>query len=160
VQEISAEPMTAESFSPFGRVLVPGEQMITFRNDQVSHYNELGNLEEVGPEPVVSFFSAVRREFIIDKLERHLETCELFFPVHGVGLMPFAPSLPDGEPDRDSMRVFICLPGRPFIGGRGVWHLYPFPIEDRYEAYNIVMRELIDRDLEVRTLAEPVRVVL
>jgi ureidoglycolate hydrolase len=160
MQEVRAEPMTTESFAPFGRVLAPREELITLRNEQVSHYNELGNLEDMGPDPVVSFFSTTRREFVIESLERHRETCELFFPVHGIGLMPFAPSLHDGEPDIENMRVFICVPGRPFIGGRGVWHLFPFPVEDRYDAFNIVMRELIDEDLENRELGKPVRVVL
>jgi len=160
MREIKAEPMTRQGFAPFGTVLEPREELLTLRTGQVSHYNELGSLDEMGPDPVVSFFATTRRELVIDSLERHRETCELFFPVRGTGLMPFAPSLPDGEPDLERMRVFICLPGRPFIGGRGVWHLFPFPVEDRYEAYNVVMRELIDRDLENRTLVQPLRVVL
>jgi ureidoglycolate lyase len=155
-----AEIMTPDSFRPFGTVLKPVRDRITLSNEKVEHYNELGNMDTVGKDPVVSFFSSYRRDFLIDMMERHVQTAEIFFPVNGLGLMPFAPSLPDGSPDLEGVRVFICRPGQPFIGERGVWHLFPFPLEDRYDSYNICMRELIEEDLETTELSTPIRIVL
>ena len=159
-KEISAQIMTSESFSEFGTLLVPVKEKITFSNAFVNHYNDLGSLKDLGEDPVVSYFSTYRRNFIIDNLERHINTCEIFFPIYGTALMPFAPSFDDGTPDLDNMKVFVCIPGQPFIGGKGVWHLFPFPIGDRFEAYNIVEKRLIEDDLENYTLKETIRIVL
>ncbi len=160
MREIKVEMMSPENFKDFGQMIIPTKDKITFSNEFVDHYHDLASLETLGRDPVVTFFSTYRRPFIIDKLERHRNTSEIFFPVGGVALMPFAPDLPDGNPDIEKMRVFTCIPGKPFIGGKGVWHIFPFPLEERYEAYNIVEKEIIENDLEIFELDEPVRIIL
>jgi len=152
--------MTTESFAGFGEILIPKKEMITLQNEKVSHYNALVDFRDMGPDPAVSFFRTLRREFIIDALERHTNSCEVFFPVGGTGLMPFAPTLASGEPDLENMRVFQCVPGQAFTAGKGVWHLFPFPVGEQFESYVIVEKELIEKDLEVMDIADPIRVVL
>lgn len=158
--EIQAELMTPESFTGFGSVLIPKEAMITFKNEKVSHYNELVGFKDMGPEPVVSFFRAKRREFSIDNLERHVNSCEIFFPLRGTGLMAFTHSMQNGEPDLNTLRVFFCSPDQPFTAAKGVWHLFPFPVGESFESFVIVEKELIEKDLEFRQLANPIRIVL
>ena len=160
MKEITAQIMTTENFSPFGTLIFPNKERITFSNRFVDHYNDLANLETVGKDPVVSYFSCCRREFVVTSLERHALSAEIFFPVRGTACMPFAPSLPDGNPDIDGMKVFICREGHPFTAERGVWHLFPFPVTENYASYLIVERELIDHDLESREIAAPCRIVL
>jgi ureidoglycolate hydrolase len=152
--------MTPENFSKYGKVIVPTKDRITFSNPFVDHYNNLGSLETLGQNPVISFFSSYRREYVIDSLERHKDTSEIFFPVEGTAFMPFAPTLSDGRPDIEQMEVFICREGHPFTAERGVWHLFPFPVTERYASYLLVDRELIERDLETVTLSDPVAISL
>jgi ureidoglycolate hydrolase len=109
---------------------------------------------------VISFFSSYRREYVIDSLERHRATSEIFFPVEGTAFMPFAPTLSDGRPDIEHMEVFICREGHPFTAERGVWHLFPFPVTERYASYLLVDRELIEKDLETITFSDPVVISL
>ena len=160
ITEIKAQMMNNETYSEFGRVLIPVKEKITFSNQFVNHYNDLGSIETVGKDPVVSFFSAFRRDFIIDKLEKHPGTSEIFFPVKGTGLMPFAPSLEDGTPDVENIKVFICRAGHPFTAERDVWHLFPFPVEDQYDSYLVVEKDLIENDLIMHDLKSPIRIVL
>jgi ureidoglycolate hydrolase len=152
--------MTQESYSEFGKILIPVKEKIIFSNQFVDHYNDLGSIETVGEDPVVSFFSAYRRDFVIDKLEKHPGTSEIFFPVRGTGFMPFAPSLDDGTPDVENIKVFICSEGHPFTVERDVWHLFPFPVEKQYDSYLVVEKELIKNDLEMYDLKTPVSIIL
>lgn len=99
-------------------------------------------------------------EYIIDSLERHQNSCEIFFPVHGVGLMAFALPLQNGEPDLQSLKVFCCPPDQSFTAGKGIWHLFPFPVGEIFESYVIVEKELIEKDLEFRELQEPIRILV
>lgn len=158
--KINVELMTPESFTGFGNMLIPKEAMITFKNEKVSHYNELVGFKDMGPDPVVSFFRAKRREYLIDSLERHMNSCEIFFPLRGTGLMAFAHSLQNGEPDLDTLKVFICSPEQPFTAGKGIWHLFPFPVGETFESFVIVEKELIEKDLEFRELVTPIRIML
>jgi ureidoglycolate hydrolase len=159
-ETIQAKLMTPDNFSKFGKVIIPVKEKITFSNPFVDHYNDLGNLETLGENPVISYFSSYRRDFLIDTLERHRNTAEIFFPIEGTAFMPFAPTLPNGEPDVEHMEVFICREGHPFTAERGVWHLFPFPVTERYASYLLVDRNLIEKDLETFTISDPVRIAL
>jgi ureidoglycolate hydrolase len=160
MREIKARVLASEAFAPFGKLLIPTEDKITFSNEKVRHYNAVGTFDTMGRDPAVSFFTVKRRDFVLDSLERHVRSSEIFFPVRGAALMPFAPTLPDGSPDIANIRVFVCGEGAPFTCERGVWHLFPFPVGERYDSYVIVERALIEEDLEVVALKEPVRIVL
>ena len=160
MKEVKAQAMTPEDFAPFGKLLIPTEDKITFSNEKVRHYNAVGTFDTMGKDPAVSFFTVKRRDFVLDSLERHVRSSEIFFPVRGAALMPFAPTLPDGSPDIANVRVFVCGEDGPFTCERGVWHLFPFPVGERYDSWVIVERALIEEDLEVVTLKEPVRIVL
>jgi ureidoglycolate hydrolase len=157
---IQAKLMTPDNFSAFGSVIVPVKDSITFSNPFVDHYNDLGSLETLGKNPVISYFSSYRRDYLIDTLERHNGTSEIFFPVEGTAFMPFAPTLPSGEPDVEHMQVFICREGHPFTAERGVWHLFPFPVTERYASYLLVDRDLIEQDLETYTVPDPIGIAL
>ena len=74
--------------------------------------------------------------------------------------MPFAPALENGSPDIKNIKVFICAEGRPFTVERDVWHLFPFPVKDRYDSYLIAEKRLIEDDLVMYDLSDPVRVTL
>jgi ureidoglycolate hydrolase len=160
MKEVKAQMMTPEGFAPFGKLLIPTDDKITLSNEKVRHYNAVGTFETMGRDPAVSFFTVKRRAFVLDSFERHTRSSEIFFPVKGTALMPFAPTLPDGSPDTERIRVFVCGEGEPFTCERGVWHLFPFPVGERYDSYVIVEKALIEEDLEAVTLKEPVRIVL
>ncbi len=160
MKEVKAQLMTPDGFEPFGKMLIPTRDKITFSNEKVQHYNEVGSFDTMGRDPAVSFFTVKRREFVLDSFERHARSSEIFFPVKGAALMPFAPTLPDGSPDTEDIRVFVCGEGAPFTCERGVWHLFPFPIGERYDSYVIVEKALIEEDLEVVALKDPVRIAL
>ena len=160
MREVKAQLMTPDAFTPFGKVLIPTRDKITFSNEKVQHYNAIETMDTMGKDPAVSFFTAHRRAFVLDSLERHARSSEIFFPVGGAALMPFAPTLPDGSPDVANLRVFVCVESVPFTCERGVWHLFPFPIGERYDSYVIVEKALIEEDLEVVGLKEPIRIAL
>lgn len=159
-REIQAQLITPEVYAKFGKVIIPTKDRITFSNQFVDHYNDLGNLKTLGKDPVVSYFSCYRRNYLIDTLERHKNTSEIFFPVQGTAFMPFAPTLPNGNPDIDNMQVFICREGHPFTVERGVWHLFPFPVTEQYSSYLLVDKTLIEEDLETFDIEDPVRIAL
>jgi ureidoglycolate hydrolase len=149
-----AEQMSAEGFKEFGTVLDPTDDKVALRMDFVTHWHDLGRLDCLGEDPVIAFMRSLRREFVVDKMERHNNTAEIFFPVEGMALMPYAPSLSDGSPDIDNFQVFICKAGLPFISNRGVWHWVPYPIGESFSSYLLVENDLIENDLESYELGE------
>ncbi len=155
-----AEPMGADSFSEFGTVLDPTDDKVVLRMDFVTHWHNLGRLDGLGEDPVVAFMCSLRRDFVVDKLERHKGTAEIFFPVKGMALMPYAPTLRDGSPDIDNLRVFICKEGLPFISNRGVWHWVPYPLGESFSSYLLVEEDLIENDLESFELGERLRLTI
>lgn len=79
---------------------------------------------------------------------------EIFLAVSGMALMPYAPSLSDGSPDIENLRVFICKTGLPFISNRGVWHSVQYPKGESNSSYLPVGNDLIENDLESFELGE------
>jgi len=152
------ELLTSEAFAPFGTVLECTDDKIAGDNDIVKHWHDLASLDSLGEDPVAAFVITHRRDFIISKLERHEKSSEIFFPARGMAAMPFAVSLPNGDPDLESLRVFLLTPDKPFVSGKGVWHWVPFPLDQHWETYLLVEKKLIGHDIEERDLGIQIKI--
>jgi len=87
-----------------------------------------------------------RRPFIVDQLERHMKAVEIFIPVKGVSIMPFA------EPgDIKKCEVFVIDDTAGLIIEKGVWHFPPFPVTGEMEFVLTVRKDTAD-DLEIRDI--------
>jgi len=153
---VSAEPLTAAAFAPFGDVLAaePDEAAITVRD---------------GESWVLNILSYDHRPLVCDHLNAHHRATQMLLPLAGrPALLVVAPAAerfdgPDGAAALEQVRAFV-LDGRAAVNlALGTWHWGPYPVGDHVDLLNLQGRGFAD-DNEVahleRDLDAVVRVVL
>ncbi|MBD3309465.1 hypothetical protein GF339_23910 [candidate division KSB3 bacterium] len=112
-QQVATSALTHEHFSPYGRMLAPTAEeqpevseagmfdfYVTFKES--SQDWQIGYLKQQGT--------------VLDKLERHANTAEVFAPVSGRAALVLAT-----DPAREeTWRAFVLE--KPIVLNRGVWH--------------------------------------
>jgi ureidoglycolate lyase len=153
---VSARPLTATAFAPFGDVLAaePHEAAITVRD---------------GESWVLNVLSYDHRPLVCDHLNAHHRATQTLLPLAGrTALLVVAPAAarfdgPDGVAVLEQVRAFV-LDGRAAVNlALGTWHWGPYPVGDHVDLLNLQGRGFAD-DNEVahleRDLDVVVRVVL
>ena len=121
--EITAQPLTASAFAPFGDVLdCAGEPDRIINAGLCGRYHDRATLDFGDGRAGVSLFRAEPRSlpYALDLLERHPEGSQCFVPMteHGF-LITVAPD--DGG--RPGMPLaFLTAPGQAVNFHRGTWH--------------------------------------
>ena len=117
---LAIEPMTRESFAPFGRLLEPSEEPAERRVMTPLPF------ECDGRTTVHAIWQPYAgRSF--SRLERHFGVTQTFVQVSGgpsVVCVAAPTDLADGEavPRPEDVRAFLIDSGRPFSFARGTWH--------------------------------------
>jgi ureidoglycolate hydrolase len=158
MERIRVESMESASFSRYGQLIDQQKGEKKCDTSIVTHMHDLGRLSSLGEEPVIAYVCAYRRPFVVDQLEKHTGTSEIFFPVDGMAAMVFADSHEDGSPDMETLAAFLITPGKPFISNKGVWHWVPFPVAETWDSYLLVEKDLVENDIEVIDLVTSVEI--
>ncbi|HTO48099.1 MAG TPA: ureidoglycolate lyase [Burkholderiales bacterium] len=128
VHTIRIEPLTAEAFAPFGKLIdVDGRAP-----DYVAASGTQGWL--VGFEsgrPLVSLLRTPFQDLRFRTMERHFHVSQAFIPLGGehaaVAVAP--PSEDAGIPPLDAIRAFLLDGSKGYVLHRGTWHsLDRFPL--------------------------------
>jgi ureidoglycolate lyase len=107
-----------------------------------------------GFEATTGILETYRQEhFVIKELERHLTGPEIFIPVEGVSMMPFAPAGKTGKPDVDEIEVFIIDGTQGLVIEKGVWHFPPLPLTPVMRFVLTVPKNVGD-DLDIQSFEE------
>jgi ureidoglycolate lyase len=132
---VTARPLDADAFAPFGSVLAPrgdrrpidlyGGTIDVFRGGPID--------ADVPVEFLISRSSV--REFRVNFLERHMHLAQSFFPLAGGGFIavvarPEADLGEHGVPAVDEIHAFLVPTGCGITLHRGTWHEPPFPLGD------------------------------
>jgi len=110
---IPVEPLSAEAFAPYGRVVDVPQRPPDAVGDPWRWWDETALLEE--GRYAVGYLEVEPGRVAFDWAERHEDSEELVIPVGGELLVYV------GEP----YRVFRVRPGQAVILGKGVWHGAP-----------------------------------
>lgn len=123
------EPLTAETFSPFGDVIeISGRQGVAINDGFATRYHDLANIDvlEKNGRPLVNVFTGRPRPLPIEitMMERHPLSSQAFIPLHSnpflVVVAPVGPLV-----DASNMKAF-CTKGSQGVNyAKGVWH---FPL--------------------------------
>ena len=144
VHQVVAEPLTAESFAPFGQVLSSersgtSEATIELRGDEVFHLNVL---------------SYDRRPLRCDHLNAHHKATQALFALGGKPtLLVVAPagSTFESAGDLGVVRAFVCDGSAGVNLALGTWHWGPYPLTDHVDLVNVQGKGFAD-DNEVAHL--------
>lgn len=120
---ITAQPLTAKAFAPFGDVLdVSGDPDKLINAGMCGRYHDRATLDFTDGRAGISLFHAQIRPFPItlDMVERHPDGSQAFLPMsHDPFVVVVAPD-EGGTPG--TPRAFVTAPGQGVNYHRGTWH--------------------------------------
>ncbi len=129
-QALSAQPLTAEAFAPYGDVIeVSGEPDKMINAGMCGRHHDRARLDFSNGQAGISLFDAKARTFpyVVDMVERHPEGSQAFVPVSGVPMLVVVAEDQNGTPA--NLKAFVTQPGQSINLLRGVWHGVLAPIE-------------------------------
>ncbi len=157
-RSLTAVPLTADAFAPFGRVVSAGLQPGSSANQGTAvRFDFCAELVSTRAQskPNLAVFRSVPRtlphEIVL--LERHPCSTQVFIPmVVARYLVCVAPTKPDGGPDLDGLEAFICAPGQGVAYAPGTWHHPMVALDAPGEFAMIAWEDGTPLDCEVRQL--------
>ena len=120
IHRLQIEPMTAESFAPYGEVMEPKERPATGRRFFPLDFRIRGRARvDVIWQPFEG------RRFRL--LERHFAVTQAFVPLEGSPAVvavapPTDPEDRDAIPKPEEVRAFLIDPGKGYMYRTGTWH--------------------------------------
>jgi len=144
---IKVQPMTRESFAPFG-VLIDSRGSVEI---------DLGN-----GVPSLTGATSERRPYRFDFMARHRRTMQVFSPLASSrSIIAVAPPNNGKAPDVSAVKAFVVEGRLPYAYHKGTWHTPPFPL-DGWASYLVVDRfgtldddwELVDLKVTHQTIFE------
>ncbi|WBU59847.1 ureidoglycolate lyase [Paracoccus albus] len=155
---ITAEPLTAEAFAPYGEVLeASGEPDKLINEGKCGRFHDRARMDFGGGAAGISVFQAQLREtpHRLDMLERHPLGSQAFIPMSQSRFLVVVADDADGQPA--NIRAFIARAGQGVNLHRNVWHGVLCPL-DGTGIYGVIDRIGPESNLEEHWLAEPMTV--
>lgn len=120
---LDPQPLSAESFAPFGQVIdCDGHDSYAVNGGSSRRFSDLAQLEcDAAGRLALSIFRANAREapFALTVLERHPLGSQAFVPLNG---LRFLVAVADSPEDAGRLRVFVSNGRQGINFRRGVWH--------------------------------------
>ena len=120
---ITAAPLTAAAFAPFGDVLeTAGEPDRMINGGLVGRWHDRARLDFSGGRAGISLLRAETSSLplVFDLLERHPDGSQAFLPMTPVSFPVIVAPDEDGRPGRPL--AFLTAPGQGVNFARGTWH--------------------------------------
>jgi ureidoglycolate lyase len=154
------EPLTSESFVPFGKVLSQPAAAAQAEGAGWSWWGEIAALPNDGRRWTFGYLALEPVPLTIDWVERHLRSPEIVFAAASDVAVYVAPSGTD-EPSLPDLRVFRVPAGAGVVLDPGVWHGAPFALKGRTSAFVLLLEGTGRDDVTVVRFPEtPVEVGL
>ncbi|SMR82186.1 ureidoglycolate lyase [Aliiroseovarius halocynthiae] len=156
--EITAQPLTAGAFAPFGDVLeLTDRDSLTINAGMCQRHHDLAQLDFGEGRAGISLFDGKARHFpyALDMVERHPLGSQAFIPMNGVPLLVSVCPDKDGAPG--TPHAFIMRPDQAVNLHKGTWHGVLAPIAAQ-GLYAVVDRIGGGENLEEFRFADPVLV--
>lgn len=153
---ITAEPLTADAFAPFGEVLeITGTPDKIINQGKCGRYHDLAGMDFGEGRAGISLFHAELREmpYPLDLLERHPLGSQAFIPMSQSRFLVTVAEDAGGVPG--APRAFIARAGQGVNLRRNVWHGVLCPL-DGTGLYGVVDRIGEGNNLEEHWLDPPV----
>ncbi|MBY6092470.1 ureidoglycolate lyase [Maritimibacter alkaliphilus] len=157
---ITAEPLSAAAFAPYGDVLEVTESYDKLINaGMCERYNDRAQLDfGPGGRAGLSIFRAQPRSlpYTLDLLERHPEGSQAFVSMSQAPWMVIVAPDVDGRPGVP--QAFLCAPGQAVNFHRGTWHGVLTPLAEP-GLFAVIDRIGDTANLEEVTLDPPILIV-
>ena len=161
---VKVKNLNQKYFSQYGKVLGPQDGIPSSSNELFDIWVGIDEIISRVGVPLLSWFNVKpKRDFICNKIERHLESSETIIPMHGQSIMIVGLSKnsnPEEQLDLNTINAFYLDGTRGINLKPGVWHWIPYPLSD--EASFILVRgdETNKKDCEIIDLKEKMNLEL
>jgi len=128
---LTAAPLTASDFAPFGDVIEPRATPTVMINQGLcARHSDLAQLEFSDGRAAISLFDAEARHLphIVKMVERHPLGSQAFLPLGPLSCLVIVAEDADGAPG--APRAFITEPGQAINLLRGIWHGVLTPLNE------------------------------
>ena len=145
---VQAEPLTAESFRPFGQVIGLDDVRIELRGDEEFH---------------LDIISYDRKPIHASALNRHHNATQALVALDA---KPTVIIVAPPEADFSSaeqlagLRAFVCDGSLGINLALGTWHAGPFPLGPHVDLVNVQGRHVLENDVEVANVERDLGVVI
>ncbi len=160
---LEIEPLTSESYAPFGNVIAAGtlEAGKPANQRTARRYDQLGPLERTradAPWNLCVFRCAPRdlSSFKVTLLEKHPYSTQLFVPMNAARYLVIVAETTNGgmSPELRSLRAFLATGRQGISYHPGVWHHPLLALDHETDFACVVSEDGGEGDCEVRPIAE------
>lgn len=156
--ELRPVELTDESFKDYGHVISNGHGNPMGDNEEFIYWGKLSQLKINGTAST-GVLIGHKREPVIDKLERHVNTPEVLVALDGESVVCVAKPSPVGTDIIEGMQVFYVKQGEAFAMYEGTWHWIPIPVNSEDCKFLVVFASgTEENDLEVKDLSEEIKI--
>ncbi|PLV59042.1 ureidoglycolate lyase [Thermotoga sp. KOL6] len=151
---------SADIFAPFGSLIQMPSEKATVSTEFFDYWHNVCDLSSLEmKEPVVGFLRVVKREFVLNKMEKHVLSDEIFIPLTGYGVFSLCPAENDPSKEPDKITHFFIGSESAFLLRKGTWHWAPYPLTDEMRFLIIVDKATVERDIHIVEFETPVRIL-
>jgi ureidoglycolate lyase len=160
MKEMTIKILTRENLAPFGTIIEPPSTKPTISNKSLDYWGALTELNVKKPQ--VSFLVVKKRDFSLDKIERHVKLTEVIIPLEGTSVFPLAPPKDIADPKAkvplDESVAFLLDGSKGIVMKKGTWHWAPFPITERATFAVLLGMNTVKEDLDIRDVKPPIKI--
>jgi len=160
MKEIKIKILTKEDFEPFGTIVEPPSTKPTISNRSLDFWEALTELDVEKPQ--VSFLVVKKRDFSLDKIERHVKLTEVFIPLEGTSVFPLAPPKdvedPKAKVPLGELVAFLLDGSKGVVMKKGTWHWAPFPITEKATFAVLLGINTVKEDCDIREVKPPIKI--
>lgn len=160
MKEITIKILTRENFEPFGTIIEPPGTKPTISDSALDYWGALTALDVEKPQ--VSFLVVKKRDFSLDKIERHVKLTEAFIPLEGTSVFPLTPPKdvedPKAQVPLDELVAFLLDGSKGIVMKKGTWHWAPFPVTEKATFAVMLGIDTVKEDLDIRDVKPPIKI--
>jgi len=152
--------LTAESFKDYGHVISKGQENPMADNEEFMYWGKVSQLKMSGIAST-GVLIGHKREPVVVKLERHVNTPEVLAALDGDSVVCVAKPSPKGTDTIEGVQAFYIKQGEAFAMHEGTWHWIPVPVNSEECKFLVVFASgTEDNDLEVKDLLEEIMIII
>jgi len=160
MKEMPIKILTRENFEPFGTIVEPPSTKPTISNSSLDYWGALTKIHIEKPQ--VSFLNVKKRDFSLDKIERHVKLTEVIIPLEGTSLFPLAPPKDNEDPKAKvplgESVAFLMDGSKGIVMKKGTWHWAPFPVTEKATFAVMLGVDTVKEDCDIRDVKPPIKI--
>lgn len=155
MHRLKIQPLTADSFAPYGDVIEPRDDAkVYINNGTTERFHALTSAEAAGTDVrvIINIFRGQPRQFPypVTMMERHPFGSQSFSPLNGQSFLVVVAEDMDGEPGEP--QVFLAQNGQGVNYNRNVWH---HPLMTLQEVGDFLVVDRIGEEINLQEVDYP-----